>query len=194
MSIRDDVADIRSYLVELRELLADQASGGDGGRGGKVIDSPAPWNAPVGELLTDIHAGARRMADELDALTGRPPQARGAADAGTMAALDHVGTAVERLRTWYAAAAQIEAAEGEVARWAREARVLLGIVRTGDAPWSRAPGLRCPNPVCGAPLYLAPGWVLQVEPPVHCLRCRCTDGTPVRWSYAEWHPLVHQAV
>lgn len=189
--IRDDVADIRRYLVELRTLLFDQASGGSSGGGGKVIDSPAPWNVPVGELLTDIHAGARRLANELDDLTGRPRGAWGAADAGTMRALDHVGTAVERISAHRADIPNsvIDAAESEVHGWAVRARELLGIVRQGDEPWSRVPGLVCPNGE-GSPLYLAPGWPADPAPPVHCLHCRDGQGRPVSWTYEEWHALV----
>lgn len=188
MSIRDDVADLRRYLIELRVLLFDQ--GGGGGAGGKVIDSPAPWNTPVGELLTDIHAGARRMAREWSDLTGRPVPAMGAVDAGTMKALDFVGTSVEMLHSRHCGGTYIEAAEREVSAWARRCRVELGIMRAGDEPWSRVPDLRCPNEGCGASLFFAPGWQYDPAPGVSCLACRTAQGGPTTWAYGEWHPLV----
>jgi hypothetical protein len=185
--IRDDVADLRRYLIELRELLFDQS--GAGGGGGKVIDSPAPWNSPVGELLTDIHAGARSLAAQWSTLTGTPEPPTGATDAGTMKGLDFVGTMIERYGRDYPS--HRKATEVEVYGWARACRAQLGILRAGEAAWSRAPGgLRCPNEGCGAELWLAPGWQHDPAPGVYCLAEEGEHGGHPSWAYGEWHPVV----
>jgi hypothetical protein len=186
--IRDDVADLRRYLIELRVLLFDQAGAGSGG-GGKVIDSPAPWNTPVGELLTDIHAGARRLARTWAEATGRPMPALGAVDAGTMKALDFVGTEVERQRAVKGFEEWVQSSERYVAGWARQCREQLGILRQSDEPWSRVP-LRCPNPGCGAPLYLPPGWATMPAPGVSCLAEVDEHGGRPTWTYQEWSSVA----
>jgi hypothetical protein len=183
--IRDDVADLRRYLIELRELLFDQS--GAGGGGGKVIDSPAPWNSPVGELLTDIHAGARALAAQWSELTGTPEPPTGATDAGTMKALDFVGTAIERHGREFRA--EVKATEAEVYGWARACRAQLGILRQGEESWSRVP-LRCPNEGCGAPLYLPPFWATMPAPGVSCLAETDEAGGHPTWAYDEWSAVA----
>ena len=197
--IREDVAELRRNFVRLRTLLFDQARESGPGTHQKVSGSPAPWNSTIGDLITDMHAGARRLADVLSEFIGLPQQARGSTDAGTLKALDRVATAVERLRPWAhdgVVAGMIDTAEAEVALWAFRVRQELGELSDDEQPWSRAPGgLRCPNAfdpehpeqgTCNAELWLRPGWAFDPEPSVWCRQSRCLTS----WAYDEWRPLV----
>jgi hypothetical protein len=181
-------------------LLFDQARETGPGTHQKVSGSPAPWNSVIGDLITDMHAGSRRLADTLSAYIGLPRQARGGTDAGTLKALDRVATCVERLRPWSdqdaVIAAMIDSATAEVSSWAFRVRQELGELGDDEQPWTRAPGgLRCPNPfdpdhpeagTCDAELWLAPGWAFVFEPEVWCRQSRCLSS----WTWTEWHPLV----
>lgn len=200
MGLAGDVAELRRNFVKLRTLLFDQARETGPSTHHKVSGSPAPWNSTVGDLITDMHAGSRRLADMTDIMLEHIRQARGSTDAGTLAALSRVATNVTQLRTRYADDGQAmklcELAELEVSSWAFRVRQELGELREEEQPWSKAPGgLRCPNPAdpdhpeqgtCDAELWLAPGWAFDPEPAVWCRQSRCMS----EWAYAEWSPLV----
>jgi hypothetical protein len=200
LGLTTDVAELRQNFVKLRTLLFDQARETGPSTHHKVSGSPAPWNSTVGDLITDMHAGSRRLADITDVMLGNGPQARGSTDAGTLAALSRVATNVAQLRTRYgqdaAAMKWAELAELEVSSWAYRVRQELGELRDDELPWTKAPGgLRCPNPAdpdhpergtCDAELWLRPGWAFEPEPEVWCRQSRCLSA----WAYREWSPLV----
>jgi hypothetical protein len=195
--IGQDATDIRRYLGELRELLPDRERiQGAGHR--KISGSPAPWNSTVGNLLTDIHAGARELADTTDLALGNARQVRGSSDAGTMRALDRVAVNVRRLRSLDQLGVLGELADWTAVRmssWAVRAREQLDQLRPGEERWAKAPGgLTCPNPApggeCGRPLYLAPGWHHEPAPPAYCRRCTDENGQPCAWPFSAWHLIV----
>ncbi len=206
----DDVSDLRG----VRELAAEQHSQERSGGGHrKVSGSPAPWYEPAANLSTDVHAGARRLADRLAAAQGGRPRPRGSTDAGTLVALEEVVARCRRIEAWLRSPAcladwpgeeLLERATSPVHRWARRCRQQLDELRPDEEPWTRAPGgLLCPNPWrpsqpepdprCDRPLWLAPGWAWEQQPAVWCLRCQDDQGEPYSWPHAAWLLAVESA-
>lgn len=134
---------ILAHLVALlREPVADPTVGTRSHH--KVSGSPAPWHVDVAVVYTDIHAGARRLENDLlEQLTGRrrrPP--RGGSDDNTREAL----RSIEKLLAGVDPARQRDAAE-EVASWLRAARRLRDIdTQETWSPLPRAP--RATPPTC----------------------------------------------
>lgn len=196
-----DATDLRHYIGELSELLDAQSPQREGGGGHKVVGSPAPWNEPAGALLLDIHAASRQCADALSKALGEPARPHGSTDAGTMIALDSCVYNARRLHERDPESELPTSVARRLATLAYRSRELLGCLRPGEEPWTRAPGdLKCPNPIgtgqlpCDEPLWLAPGWSRDPEPPVFCRSgrpgCTLEDGSPYQWPYGAWYAVV----
>jgi hypothetical protein len=204
--MRHDTYDLRRYIAELKGLLDTQTPHHEGGGGHKVVGSPAPWNEPAGALLLDIHAASRQCADALSRALGEPARPRGSTDAGTLIALDSCAVNAVRLHELDPRNELPSAVYRRLSTLAHRCRELLGCLRQGEEPWTKAPGdLTCPNLItsageiaskheCGAPLWLAPGWSREAEPPVYCRSgrpsCILEDGSPYSWPYGAWHRVV----
>jgi hypothetical protein len=197
-----DAYDLRRYIIDLHEML-DSQNKIEGSGGQKVSGSPAPWYEPAGSLLMDIHAAARQCADALSAALSDRPKPRGSTDAGTMIALDECAQKARRLHESDPDNPLPAVVARRMKILAVRCREMLGSLRVGEEPWTKAPGdLTCPNRIndsdrvgeCGEPLWLAPGWSLESAPAVYCRSgrssCVTDDGSPYSWPYGAWNLVV----
>lgn len=148
--LRLDVAELTGptgLLAQLAALLPEPVADPTVGTFGrhKVTGSPAPWHVEAAGVLMDVHAGARRLEDDLRSHLDFTPVAgtgRGSSAANTARAL-------RALPDLAAAAGDAHAhrVTAAVSRWARQAREVRDIDQSER--WVPVPRLRgSPPPAC----------------------------------------------
>jgi hypothetical protein len=147
--------------MRLAAIVAHREKAEGDGRGGRRPHSPAPWNAGAALCRMDLHALAREIESRWREMAGFSALARGGSDANTRAAL----RALENLCE--ARGVEVRGGAGDLERWARGARGVLGdlerprrVPREMVCPFCHVGALRmlagrgivfCVNPGCRTP-------------------------------------------
>jgi hypothetical protein len=119
-ALGDAAADLADYLPLLEALLPEHAAEGQPSvtMSGSTESRP-PWNPAAGDVLTTIHAGARRLERQLRVDAGLPVRARGGSSENTLRAIRSIadigataprGVAAEaarKLASWASSAARL---------------------------------------------------------------------------------------
>lgn len=160
------ISELREEILALDVRLAGAvthrgAKEGEGGGGGKIAHSPPPWNAAAALCRMELHALVREIEGRWRAAAGFTVVVRGGSDANTRVALRALGNLCE------ARGVDARGGAGDLERWARGARMVLGDLERprrlgGDivCPFCSGKSLRmlairgivfCVSPLCRTP-------------------------------------------
>ncbi len=133
-----DTATISAQLEQVIATTTPRVAGSP--RRGRIDHSQPPWNAPVANLILDLHTHSRDMENTLRRHLGIPDKPRGTSTANTACALDAVANLAESSTD-----AKVGDCVAWLDRWVGRARVVLG-ERDEPRRLPRQPGL--PEPRC----------------------------------------------
>ena len=179
----------RDHLyARLRDLIPQQTTILESKIGShtRYSAAPIPWNTPAAMLYLDIHAAAREHETNLTLLLWEKATYRGPADALTTQAITRLPTLIRAAHDAdHSHRTIVTEATHDLTTWPVLIRRILDESRTGENPWTKAPGnLHCPD---GHTLYLAPGWQYDVEhADAICRHCNTPDGQHPRWNASAW--------
>lgn len=159
----------------------------------KISASPAPWNDEAAMLVLEVEAGARDHEQKLARIGYAGFVHRGVTTAGSTLALHHLPDLIMLVRSKCPERMAPGHAEADLRAWGRRSRILLDQARSGDQPWTRAPGgITCIY--CNRPLWLEPGWMQHQTPSVFCRVCRDPQtGKLMDWPNLTWLGVVNSA-
>lgn len=185
----DAAAELKPLLGELARMIPEQDTVLESqiGSHGQHLAPPIPWNAAAAMLFFEIHGDVRTFERLLTVRLWGKAVFRPATDEQTLECIGRLPVLIAHGREkGLDRELDLDDPSNALLRWPRQARLLLGAARTGDAPPTAVPGgARCPE--CGRTLHLAAGWrALAENTTAQCPSCLDERGRPMSWPVSRW--------